>query len=93
MLAVASLVTASFATAQPVTAPPTYAGDLWSRPRLSGDWFGFRDELAKKGLRALLAGCGKANPRQSQIANPAFVGVLTRTMTVNPDRKNMETSR
>ena len=37
------------ATAQ-ITPPPTYAGDLWARPRLSGDWGGFRDELAKKGV-------------------------------------------
>ena len=31
-------------------APPTYAGDIWSRPRLTGDWGGFRDQLAKKGV-------------------------------------------
>ena len=30
--------------------PPTYAGDLWSRPRLTGDWFGGRDWLAKHGV-------------------------------------------
>jgi hypothetical protein len=30
--------------------PPTYAGDLWSRPRLTGDWFGGRDWLAKRGV-------------------------------------------
>src|SRR5262245_21124766 len=41
---------ACVATAQPVEAPATYAGDLWTRPRLTGDWFGFRDELAKKGV-------------------------------------------
>ena len=38
------------AAAQPVDAPATYAGDLWTRPRLTGDWFGFREELAKKGV-------------------------------------------
>ena len=37
------------ATAQ-TQAPPTYAGDIWSRPRLTGDWGGFRDQLAKKGV-------------------------------------------
>jgi porin len=31
-------------------APPTYAGDLWSRPRLTGDWWGSRDWLAKHGV-------------------------------------------
>ena len=31
-------------------APPTFTGDLWSRPRLTGDWFGGRDWLAKRGV-------------------------------------------
>ena len=30
--------------------PPTWGGDLWSRPRLTGDWSGFRDEMGKKGV-------------------------------------------
>lgn len=38
------------AHAQLVQAPDTYAGDLWSRPRLSGDWGGHRDQLAKRGV-------------------------------------------
>ena len=38
------------ATAQPYDVPPTWGGDLWSRPRLTGDWFGFRDEMGKKGV-------------------------------------------
>jgi porin len=50
LLAAIALVPATVAMAQPVAAPPSYGGDLWSRPRLSGDWFGFRDELAKKGV-------------------------------------------
>src|SRR3990172_12074662 len=33
-----------------VTAPETYAGDLWLRPRLTGDGGGLRDELGKKGV-------------------------------------------
>jgi porin len=49
-LALALLVLASPASAQPVEAPDTYAGDLWSRPRLTADWGGLRDELAKKGI-------------------------------------------
>jgi porin len=38
------------AGAQPLEVPATYGGDLWSRPRLTGDWGGVRDELAKKGV-------------------------------------------
>ncbi len=50
VLALALLVTPSLASAQPVQAPETYAGDIWSRPRVTGDWGGLRDELAKKGI-------------------------------------------
>jgi porin len=39
------------AAAQPIDEPKTYAGDVWSRPRLTGDWGGFRDELAVRGVR------------------------------------------
>lgn len=39
------------AAAQPIEEPKTYAGDFWSRPRLTGDWGGFRDELATRGIR------------------------------------------
>ena len=42
---------AASAGAQPIDEPKTYAGDLWSRPRLTGDWAGFRDTLAAKGIR------------------------------------------
>jgi porin len=34
----------------PVDVPPTWGGDLSSRPRLTGDWGGVRDELGKKGV-------------------------------------------
>jgi len=36
--------------AQPVDTPPTWGGDFWSRPRLTGSWGGLRDELGKKGV-------------------------------------------
>jgi porin len=36
--------------AQPYDVPPTWGGDFWSRPRLTGDWWGLRDELGKKGV-------------------------------------------
>ncbi len=38
------------ARAQPVEVPDTYAGDLGSRPRLTGNWGGLRDDLAKRGI-------------------------------------------
>jgi len=38
------------ANAQLLDLPDTWGGDFWSRPRLTGDWGGFRDELAKKGV-------------------------------------------
>lgn len=34
----------------PVNIPPTWGGDLSSRPRLSGNWGEMRDELGKKGV-------------------------------------------
>jgi len=36
--------------AMPTAAPETWGGDLASRPRLTGDWGGVRDDLAKKGV-------------------------------------------
>lgn len=30
--------------------PETWGGDLLSRPRLTGDWGGLRDAMAKKGV-------------------------------------------
>ncbi len=30
------------ARAQPVDVPATWGGDIWSRPRLTGSWFGLR---------------------------------------------------
>jgi porin len=36
--------------AMPYHTPETWGGDLASRPRLTGDWGGFRDEMAKKGV-------------------------------------------
>jgi carbohydrate-selective porin OprB len=31
-------------------APETFGGDIWSRPRITGDWFGYRDDLVKHGV-------------------------------------------
>ncbi|WP_165418414.1 carbohydrate porin [Dyella amyloliquefaciens] len=37
--------------AQEASAPPTWGGDLASRPRLTGDWGELRDDLARKGVQ------------------------------------------
>jgi len=44
------LVMTGVASAQPVDIPPTWGGSFWDRPRLTGSWFGLRDELGKKGV-------------------------------------------
>src|ERR1700757_535630 len=44
------LATAGVASAQPVDIPPTWGGSFWDRPRLTGSWFGLRDEMGKKGV-------------------------------------------
>ena len=50
LLGLAWIGAAPPAAAQPLDVPATYGGDLWTRPRLTGDWLGYRDELAKKGV-------------------------------------------
>src|SRR4029453_3591351 len=50
VLGAALLLLAGPAGAQPVDIPPTWGGTLGERPRLTGDWFGFRDEMGKKGI-------------------------------------------
>src|SRR5262245_62957509 len=44
------LLVAASASAQPVDVPPTWGGNFWDRPRLTGSWFGLRDEMGKKGV-------------------------------------------
>ena len=41
-------ITTDVASAQPYPTPDTWGGDILSRPRLTGDWDGLRDDLAKK---------------------------------------------
>jgi porin len=50
IIALAMIVSAGPAVAQPVDVPPTWGGSFWDRPRLTGDWFGLRDEMGKKGI-------------------------------------------
>jgi porin len=44
------LAMAGVARAQPIDIPPTWGGDFWDRPRMTGSWFGLRDDLGKKGV-------------------------------------------
>ena len=48
------LIAPNLASAQPVEVPETWGGDFWSRPRLTGDWDGLRDELGKKGVAVIV---------------------------------------
>jgi porin len=50
LVAVALLLSAGAASAQPQDIPATWGGTLLDRPRLTGDWFGLRDEMGKKGI-------------------------------------------
>jgi porin len=44
------LVAPDLARAQPYETPDTWGGDILTRPRLTGDWGGLRDDLAKMGI-------------------------------------------
>jgi porin len=50
LLGLALLALCAPGRAQPYPVPPTWGGSLAERPRLTGDWDGVRDELAKKGM-------------------------------------------
>jgi len=50
LLASVLLFSPGSSTAQPYDIPPTWGGDFWDRPRLTGSWWGFRDDLGKKGV-------------------------------------------
>jgi porin len=50
LLGLAFMTLSHQASAQPVEVPPTWGGDILSRPRLTGDWGGLRDELGQKGI-------------------------------------------
>ena len=49
-IGLAALVWEPVVASAQTDAPATYAGDLWSRPRLTGDWWESRDWLAKRGV-------------------------------------------
>jgi len=49
ILGVVALLGPAIASAQ-IPGPETYTGDFWTRPRLTGDWGGFRDQMGKRGV-------------------------------------------
>jgi porin len=50
LIGLAFMIFSGQASAQPVDIPATWGGDILSRPRLTGDWGGLRDELGQKGI-------------------------------------------
>jgi len=50
LIGLALLIAPNPARPQPVEVPGTWGGDFWTRPRLTGDWDGLRDDLAKNGI-------------------------------------------
>jgi len=59
VIAGSALTAAPPALAQPVEIPATFGGDFLSRPRLTGDWFGLRDEMGKRGVTLDKTGCAQ----------------------------------
>jgi hypothetical protein len=49
-IGLAAVVSGPVVAVAQTDAPASYTGDLWSRPRLSGDWWESRDWLAKRGV-------------------------------------------
>jgi hypothetical protein len=49
-IGLAALVSGPVVASAQTDAPATYTGDLWTRPRLTGDWWESRDWLAKRGV-------------------------------------------
>jgi porin len=79
------------ATAQPIEEPKAYAGDFWSRPRLTGDWGEFRDELAARGVRfdidLLLTPQGVAH--EGRDTGAEFWGNAEYTLNVDTDKAGL----
>jgi hypothetical protein len=48
-IGLATLIAPAPAWAQPYDLPATWGGDTLTRPRLTGDWGGLRDDLGKMG--------------------------------------------
>jgi porin len=50
VLAVLALTASAGVTRAQNEPPPDYSGDIWTRPTLTGDWGGLRNDWAKKGM-------------------------------------------
>jgi porin len=50
LVALAFVILSNQASAQVAEVPATWGGDILSRPRLTGDWGGLRDELGQRGI-------------------------------------------
>jgi porin len=50
LIAAAVIALALARAAEAQLPPPNYSGDFWSRPALTGDWGGLRNDLAQKGV-------------------------------------------
>jgi porin len=50
LLGLAFIIFSDQASAQLLDVPATWGGDIFTRPRLTGDWGGLRDELGQKGI-------------------------------------------
>ena len=91
VLALLTFVTVAPAAAQPVETPETWGGDFWKRPRLTGSWSGFRDEMGKKGvvldLDLLLIPQGVMSGGHDQTA--AFWGTSEYTLNVDTGKAGL----
>src|SRR5271169_6482513 len=76
------------ARAQLVDVPDTRGGDILSRPRLTGDWDGWRDDLAKKGivLDVDLLATPQVVTSGGRSSNGAFWGNLDYTLNVDTQK-------
>jgi porin len=85
------LVTAATVSAQPVAVPDTYGGDFWSRPRLTGDWFGLRDEMGKKGIvfDADLLLTPQGSPAAARDTGAEFWGNAEHTLNVDTGKAGL----
>jgi porin len=76
------------ARAQLVDVPETWGGDIWSRPRLTGDWGGLRDDLAKMGvvLDIDLLGTPQAVVSGGRSTGSGFWGNIDYTLNIDTQK-------
>ncbi len=88
VVAMGLLAVACRASAQLVDVPPTWGGDLADRPRLTGNWDGFRDKMGKSGfvfdvdLTQVLQSVASGGTEQKT----AYDGLVTYTFAIDTGR-------